>query len=290
MAITAAQVKELRERTGLGMMDCKKALTEADGDMEKAVDLLRKKGLKTAEKRAGRETKNGWIGLQSSDDGRATAMVDLACETDFVSKGDDFQALLGKLASHALVHGPASVDEMLGQALEGGGKVADALQDAVGRIGEKIELRHVARFDVDQTGAIASYLHHNGQVGVVVKGTVEGGPKDAAALTELLEQVTKHIAALAPMVVRPEDLPADLVEKEREIYAEQVKDKPEKIRANIVEGMIRKRLFAERTLLEQAWVFDDKLSVAKAIEQASGKIGGKVVIEGFARFKVGEDD
>jgi elongation factor Ts len=288
MTITAAQVKELRERTGLGMMDCKSALVETDGDMEKAIDLLRKKGMKTAEKRSGRETNQGWQCVALSDDGRVGALVDLACETDFVSKSDEFQALLSKLTAHVLAQTPQSVEELLAQTIEGGGTVADEMQAAVGRIGEKIEVRNVACFTTDEHGALGSYVHFNGSVGVIVKGTVDGDVTDSGALVELLGNVAKHIAATHPLVVAAEDLPADLVERERAIYLEQVKDKPENIRGNIVEGMLRKRLYAEKALLEQNYVFDNKLTVAKAVEQAGKAVGGKISVNGFARFKVGE--
>jgi elongation factor Ts len=290
MAITAAQVKELRERTGLGMMDCKGALVETDGDIEKAIDLLRKKGMKTAEKRSGRETNQGWQGLALSDDGRSGALVDLACETDFVSKSDEFQALLGKMTAHALAQKPENAEAMLAQTMEGGATVADELQTAVGRIGEKIELRNIACFETDETGALGSYVHFNGSVGVIVKGTVDGEVTDSAALADLLGKIAKHVAGSdpKPIVVAAEDLPADLVERERAIFMGQMKDKPENIRGKIVDGMIRKNLFAKRALLEQSYVFDDKLTVGKAIEQASKDVGGKVVVSGFARFKVGE--
>jgi elongation factor Ts len=289
MAVTAAQVKELRERTGLGMMDCKKALVETDGDLEAAVELLRKKGLKTAEKRAGRATSNGWIGLARSEDGRTAALVDLACETDFVAKSDDFQGVLGGFAAHALKMAPASVEEMLEQPMEDGATVAAALQDAVGRIGEKLEIRHVACLTTDDDGAVASYIHHNGQVGVIVKGVVEGGVKDAAALDGLLDKLAKHIAATQPLVIRPEEIPEDILAKERAIYmdSEEVQAKPEKIREGIVQGKLKK-FCAERALLEQEFVFESKTKVAAAIARESDAAGGPVSVDGFACFKVGE--
>ena len=289
MAVTAAQVKDLRERTGLGMMDCKKALVEMDGDLDAAIELLRKKGLKTAEKRAGRATSNGWIGLARSEDGRTAALIDLACETDFVAKSDDFQGILGGFAAHALKMTPTGVEEMLGQPMESGSTVADALQDAVGRIGEKLEIRHVAFLATDDTGVIASYIHHNGQVGCLVKGVVEGGIKDAAALDGLLDKLAKHIAASQPLVVRPDEISEDVLAKEREIYmgSEEVQSKPEKIRAGIVQGKIKK-FCAERALLEQEFVFESKLKVAAAIAQEAEAVGGPVTIDSFACFKVGE--
>ena len=289
MAITAAQVKELRERTGLGMMDCKKALVEAGGEMEGAIDLLRKKGMKTAAKRSERETKQGWMGLAKSDDGKVAALVDVACETDFVAKSDDFKALLSMLANHALANRPGSVSEMLEQTIEGKGTVASELQDAVGRIGEKLEVRNVASFDVDASGTLASYVHFNGSVGVLVKGTVEGGPKDADALQAILDKVSKHIAASRPLVVRPDDIAEDVLAKEREIYlgSEEVQSKPEQIRGNIVEGKIKK-FCAERALLEQEFVFETKMKVSAALEAETKAVGGPIVIEGFACFKVGE--
>jgi len=289
MAITAAQVKELRERTGLGMMDCKNALVQAGGDMDGAIDLLRKKGMKTAAKRSERETKQGWMGLARSDVPNAAALVDVACETDFVAKSDDFQALVAKLAQHALSERPASVEEMLEQSLEGAGSVASVIEETVGRIGEKLELRGVASFETDASGAIASYIHFNGSVGVLVKGTVDGAMPDRAALDGLLDKVAKHVAATRPLVVNPADIPADVLAKEREIYmgSEEVQAKPEKIRAGIVEGKIKK-FCAERALLEQEFVFESKVKVGQAIAREAKAVGGPVIIEGFACFKVGE--
>ena len=178
---------------------------------------------------------------------------------------------------------------MLELSVEGGGTVAGELEEAVGRIGEKLEIRGVASFDTDDTGAIASYIHFNGSVGVLVKGTVEGAIADPAALGALLAKVSKHIAASRPLVVSPGDLSADVLAKEREIYleSEEVQAKPEKIRAGIVEGKIKK-FCAERALLEQEFVFESKVKVGAAIAREVSAVGGPVTIEGFACFKVGE--
>ena len=281
VTITAKDVAELRARTGAGMLDCKKALEEAGGDMEKATDLLRAKGIAKAEKRAGRSATQGVIAIELAADGQGGAMVELNCETDFVARTDDFQQLARDLARQVLAHAPAGTGE--GAALDGqaweGSTIGQVVKQTSGKTGEAIAFRRWARLG-GAGSTVAHYLHHNGMVGVLVE--VTGGPADAA--TQLGKDVALHVASADPIGVRPDDIPADLVERERRIAEEQVaqEGKPEQIRAKIVDGKIRK-FVAERTLLEQPFVRDDTMTVGQLAEKAGKDLG----VARFARFQVG---
>ncbi|MFI5209281.1 MAG: translation elongation factor Ts [Gemmatimonadales bacterium] len=288
MAITAKDVAELRARTQAGMMDCKKALEEAAGDMEKAAEILRKKGIAKAEKRADRSASQGLVVIEASADRRDAAMIELNCETDFVAKTDDFIKLAGELARHALAHAPEGMHP--GSAIDGqpfrGTTVAGAVKEASGKIGEAMALKRVARFR-QGAGIVASYLHFTGLVGVLVD--LEGPAGEA--LTVLERQLALHIASAdpQPLGVQESDLPADLIATERRIAGEMVaqEGKPENIRAKIVDGKVRK-FVADRTLLGQPFVMDDKQSVGDIVKQAAKAAGGPITVKRFARFKVGE--
>jgi len=288
MAITAKDVAELRARTQAGMMDCKKALEEAAGDMQKAAEILRKKGISKAEKRADRSASQGLVVIQASADGRDAAMIELNCETDFVAKTDDFIKLAGELAGHALAHAPegshscSAVDDQPFR----GTTVAGAIKEASGKIGEAMGLKRVARFR-QSAGMVASYSHFTGTVGVLLD--LEGPAGEA--LTALARQLTLHIASAdpQPLGVQESDLPAELIATERRIAEEVVaqEGKPENIRAKIVDGKVRK-FVADRTLLGQPFVMDDKQSVGDVIKAAAKAAGGAITVKRFARFKVGE--
>ena len=288
MAITAKDVAELRARTQAGMMDCKKALEEAAGDMEKAAEILRKKGIAKAEKRADRSASQGLVVIEAAADGRDAAMIELNCETDFVAKTDGFIKLAGELARHALAHAPEGTHQ--GSAIDGqpfrGTTVAEAVKEASGKIGEAMALRRVARFR-QSAGQVATYSHFTGMVGVLVD--LEGPPGEA--LTALARQLTLHIASAdpQPLGVQESDLPADLIATERRIAGEIVaqEGKPENIRAKIVDGKVRK-FVADRTLLGQPFVMDDKQSVGDIVKQAAKAAGGPITVKRMARFKVGE--
>ncbi len=275
--ISTKDIAELRGRTGAGMMDCKKALEEANGDMELAAEILRKKGITKAEKRAGRDAAEGVVAIEVAADGSQGAMIELNSETDFVARNESFQALAGRLVAHALAHSPVGVtrEAFLAESMDGK-TVEEHVKLASGTIGEAISLKRVARLG----GTVAEYRHFNGQVGVLVE---LAGAGDAAA-RELAREVALHIASADPIAVSTADIPAELLERERRIAEEQVaaEGKPEAIRAKIVEGKVRK-FAAERALVEQPFVKDESRTVAQLI----AAVPGARVVQ-FVRFKVGE--
>lgn len=269
MAITAAQVKALRESTGAGMMDCKRALTETNGDAEAARNLLRKKGAAAAEKKASRAAAEGVIAVAESSG--AIAVAEVNCETDFVARREDFSAFAASIARTVADEAPGSLDELL--ALDVGGQsLEQTRRDAVARIGENISVR---RFERMEPNGDASIYVHNDRIGVVVD--LEGG--DA----ELGKNVAMHVAAMRPQHVSPEDVPADVVERERAFLSEQASDsgKPPEIVARMVEGRLRK--FLDGICLSgQIFVRDSKLTVGKLLASKKARV------HGFVRFEVGE--
>ena len=270
---TAADVKALRERSGAGMMDCKGALDEANGDLEKAYELLRLKGLKGVSKREGRTTSNGLIVARVS--GGTGTLIELACETDFVAKAESFVALADKVADAIVAAGAKDVDSALA-APHGSATVADAITDQAAILGEKVELRKVQTVTA---GAVDAYLHRTSrdlppQVGVLL--AYNGSDADTA------HDVAVHIAAFSPTYLSREDVPADIVAKEREIAEETARNegKPEAALAKIVEGRVT-GFFKENCLLDQDFAKDNKFSVAKVLENAG------LTVTGFVRFRVG---
>jgi elongation factor Ts len=292
-AISTKQVAELRARTGAGMMDCKKALEEASGDMDRAAEILRARGIAKAEKRAGRSAAQGLIAVEARADQSGAAMVELDCETDFVARTENFRALLQGLVAHVAARVPAGVNTQAfndPQFLEAPYQaqpektVAQVVKEASGKTGEAVVLRRYAHL-VTSGGVVGHYLHHNQQVGVLVE--LAGATGEGAVA--LARDIALHIASADPIGVAPEDIPAEVIDRERRIAEEQVaaEGKPENIRAKIVDGKVKK-FVAERTLLEQPYVKDDSKTVGQLIKDASGKLGGAVSVRRFARFKVGE--
>lgn len=261
--ITATTVKALREETGQGMMDCKKALEEAGGDFDAARDILRKKGLATAEKKAARPTSEGLIGMSVSDDRTSAAMVEVQCETDFCARNDVFRNMVQQLADMALSSGEEG--EMTPSE-----EMTSAVQDALTQIGENMSLARAVRIAAPR---VQTYLHHNGKVGVIVG--VEGDASD-----ETLNDLCMHIAFSDPVGVTTDDVPSDLVEKEKEFAREEAANsgKPADIVEKIVTGKVRKFLEAN-ALLEQPFVKDDKQKVKDIL--------GDAKVTAFARFAVG---
>lgn len=278
MTVSTKDISELRARTGAGMMDCKKALEEANGDLSLAGEILRKKGIAKAEKRAGRTASQGAVVIAVAADHSAGAMVELNCETDFVARNEDFQGLARQLADHALASSPVgvSLDAFLKETF-GSASVEEAVQQASGKTGEAMSVRQVAKFG---GGLVAEYRHFNGQVGVLVE--LAGATGDAALA--LAREIALHIASADPVAVTAADIPAELLERERRIATEQViqEGKPEAMREKIVEGKLRK-FAAERALMDQPFVKDETTTVGKLV---AGVPGARVVR--FARFKVGE--
>jgi elongation factor Ts len=275
MAITASLVKELRERTGAGMMECKKALVETGGDIESAIELMRKSGQAKAAKRAGRTAAEGVIVIAQDAENRRAAMVEVNCETDFVAKDENFAAFAAAVGERALTGGASELEELLHQPLKEGDAttVNEAREALIAKIGENMNVRRFTRFD-DAQGRIYSY-RHGVRIGVLVE--VEGGDE------VLGKDLAMHIAASNPLCVAAEDVPADVLAKEQEIFKAQALEsgKPESIIAKIVNGRVSKYL-AEVTLLGQPFVKDTDMSVEKLLKQA----GAKVLR--FQRMEVGE--
>jgi elongation factor Ts len=287
-AITAGLVKQLRDQTGAGMMDCKAALTETAGDLEAAVDWLRKKGLAAAAKRASRVASQGLIGLAAA--GRRGALVEVNSETDFVARNQDFQALVRAVAELALAAG-GDLDRLKGASLPDGGRtVADEIANAVAVIGENINLRRSAAIEVGE-GVVGTYVHGAlapglGTIGVLVGLQSAGDPERLAALGK---QLAMHVAAARPQAVTVDSLDAATLQRERAIYAEQARGggKPDNIVDKIVEGRLRK-FYEEAVLLEQAFVIDPDLKVADAIDRVAEETGSSIVVTDFVRFALGE--
>ena len=273
MAVTAAQVKELRERTGAGMMECKKALVECNGDIEIAIEHLRKTGLAQADKKSGRVAAEGQIILAMDDNASKGVMVEVNCETDFVAKDDSFLGFANDVASQALALGNTEVAAIMSQPSNNGGSLEESRQALVSKIGENIQVRRVSNANIDN-GVLGAYVH-GGRIGVMV--SMEGGT------TDLAKDIAMHVAAVNPAYVSADDVPAAEVEKEKAILVAQAADsgKPAEIIEKMVQGRLRKYL-GEITLLGQPFVKDPDLSVEKLLKQA----GAKVV--GFQRLEVGE--
>jgi len=286
--ITAALVKELREKTGAGMMDCKKALTETGGDMEGAVDWLRKKGLAAAAKKAGRVAAEGLIGVAAA--GSRGALVEVNSETDFVARNDKFQDFVGQVARLGLESG-GDLESLKSTSYPGTGRtVEEELTQLIAVIGENLSLRRASVLSVDQ-GVIGSYVHNQaasglGKIGVLVALESSG---DQDRLSALGKQLAMHVAAAAPQAIDAGDVDAAALERERDVLAEQARasGKPEEIIAKMVEGRLRK-YYEEVCLLEQTFVIDGETKVRKVLDQAGTDLGTAVKVTGFVRYQLGE--
>ena len=287
MSVTAALVKELREKSGAGMMDCKKALGETNGDMDAAIDWLRTKGLAAAAKKSGRVAAEGLVAVHV--DGANGAMIELNSETDFVSRNDDFQAFAAKLAELALA--ADDLDALNAMDYPGTGRnVAEELTNKIATIGENMTLRRMTKVSVSE-GVIVPYMHNAvadglGRIGVLV------GLKSAASadeLTALGKQLAMHIAATSPASLSVEDLDADLVARERDVLIEQAKasGKPQEIAEKMVEGRMRK-YYQEVVLLEQTFVIDGESKVGDVITKAGKDAGSDITMTAFAQFNLGD--
>lgn len=288
MAITAALVKELREKSGAGMMDCKNALTENDGDIEAAMDWLRSKGIAKAEKKSGRVAAEGLIGLAGS--GNAAAVVEVNSETDFVARNEQFQAIVRNIAETALGTN-GEVETVSSTTITGGDKsVADTVTEAVGTIGENMNLRRSAKLEVDE-GVVSSYMHNAagdgiGKIGVLVALESSG---DAEALNAIGRQVAMHVAATNPLALNRDEVPADIADRERAVYLEEAKEsgKPQEIAEKMVEGKMNK-FYKESVLLSQPFVINPDLTVEKALKEAEGTVGAPIAMKAFVRLALGE--
>lgn len=284
--ISAQAVKALRERTGAGMMDCKKALEDAGGDTEKAVELLRERGLAKAARREGRTTSEGTIGLALTDE--AAALVELTCETDFVAKTEEFQELARKLAE-AVARDPAiDSPEKLLAARIGESTGRDLIQAAIARLGENVVVKRVARLALDAPGRLGGYVHAGGKLGVVVAlATERTGPE----VETLARDLAMHVAAAdpTPLAVDRESLPEEVVAREREFRLREARasGKPESVVEKMVEGRLRK-FFQEVALLDQPFVKDPDRRVGQVVAEVAGRVGGEIEVAGFVRYRLGE--
>ncbi|ARA97137.1 MULTISPECIES: translation elongation factor Ts [Geobacillus] len=274
MAITAQMVKELREKTGAGMMDCKKALTETNGDMEKAIDWLREKGIAKAAKKADRIAAEGMTYIAT--EGNAAVILEVNSETDFVAKNEAFQTLVKELAAHLLKQKPATLDEALGQTMSSGSTVQDYINEAVAKIGEKITLRRFAVVNKADDETFGAYLHMGGRIGVL---TLLAGN----ATEEVAKDVAMHIAALHPKYVSRDEVPQEEIAREREVLKQQAlnEGKPENIVEKMVEGRLKK-FYEDVCLLEQAFVKNPDVTVRQYVESSGA------TVKQFIRYEVGE--
>ena len=286
MAITAAQVKELREKSGAGMMDCKTALKETDGDVEAAMDWLRAKGIAKADKKSGRTAAEGLVGV--ADSGAKAAMVEVNSETDFVARNENFQKLVSGIVKTALAT-DGTLEAVSGGMLDGK-DVASSLTDAIATIGENMSLRRTAILEVEE-GVVASYVHNAvaeglGKIGVLV---ALQSPGDVDKLRAFGRQLAMHVAATNPLAGTREEMDPAEVERERKVFVEQAREsgKPDEIIDKMVTGRIEK-FYKENVLLSQTFVIDGENSVEKAIEKAAVELGSPIAFKGFVRFQLGE--
>jgi len=285
--IAAATVMKLRKMSGQGMMDCKQALTESAGDLDKAMDILRKKGLATLAKRAERETSEGLVISEASADGKTVALATLCCETDFVAKSDDFVAAAEKLGHYCLACRADSGADVLAQTELNGKKFSDVVTETVSKTGEKMQIGDYARFKLSGPGLIAVYIHFNHKVGTMVQiETSDDKVAANASVKTAANDIAMHITATKPLALDKDGIDAQTIEKEKAIYAEQVKNKPANIVDKIVEGKMKK-FYTENCLLEQPFVKDDSKTVAQMLAEAAKAAGGTAKISKFARFEVG---
>ena len=284
--ITATMVKDLRVKTGAGMMDCKNALNETNGDMEAAIDWLRKKGISKAAKKAGRAAAEGLVGVATGNG--AGALVEVNAETDFVARNEEFKGFVKSAAAIALKEG-GDLQKLLGAA-HSGATVESTLTALVAKIGENMSVRRTIALTVNP-GVVAAYVHNAaspelGKIGVLValKSTA-----DAEKLSALAKQIAMHVAAAAPLAITPEHLSKDVVERERNVQTEIARQssKAEAVIEKMMEGRMRK-FYEETVLLSQTFVIDGKTQVSKVLEKAAKELGAPITVEGFVRFQVGE--
>lgn len=289
--ISAAIVKELRERTGAGMMDCKKALNEAGGDMEKAIEYLREKGLAAAAKKAGRIAAEGLVKAYIADGKKVGVLVEVNCETDFVAKNPDFQKFVQDTAMAIANDAPADNEALANVKLPGGSTVSETVTGLVAKIGENMNVRRFVRFEVKENGLIDSYIHMGGKIGVLLecsftKKETAGNPE----FLSLVKDLAMQVAAARPEYVRREEVPAEVLEREKAIYKAQAMNegKPEAIAEKIMVGRLEK-FYKEVCLLEQLFIKDSDKTITKLLQEFNAKLGGEnITVNRFARFEKGE--
>lgn len=289
MAITAAQINELRKTTGAGMLDCKKALEEVGGNMEQAVDYLRKKGLAAASKKAGRAATEGMVATALAADGKSGVLVEINSETDFVAKNDKFQDFVKQVADHVLQKNPADMDALLAQPFAGDAAktVQTLLTEAISVIGENMQIRRFASYTVAGNGMVGSYIHAGGKIGVLVEAAFDGAADER--LAACLRDVAMHVAAASPSYLQRSEVPSDVLEREKDIYRDKARQtgKPDNIIEKIIEGQVNK-FYGDICLLEQAFVKDPDKSVQKYLDETGKALGGAIALKRFTKFVLGE--
>jgi len=285
--IPASLVMKLRKVSGQGMMDCKSALQEADGDIEKAMDILRKKGLATLSKRAGRLTTEGIVVSNIGEDGKAAILATLCCETDFVASSSDFKAAAQMLADYALACPSDQGAENLQETSINERKFSEVVSELASKTGEKIQVGEYARFRLESPGLIGLYVHFNHKAGSMVElHTSDEKLAQNERLRQTATELAMHITASAPIAIHSGDVDPAVIEREKAIFSEQIKNKPPDITEKIVAGKVNKFL-KENCLLQQPFVKDDSLKVADVLERAGRDCGGRVEAARFARFGIG---
>jgi len=276
MAITASQVKELRDATNVSMMECKKALVETDGDLQAAMKILRERGMAVAAKRASKEANQGLVAAGASEDGNTISLVEVNSETDFVARNETFIAFVAEAAAKAL-----EADTPLTEVMN------DVLMDQVAAMGENLKLRRNIRYQLDGTGKVASYIHLGGKVGVLIEvGCEKDSTVTTPAFSDLVRDLTLHIAAAAPPYLTSAEIPEDVIAEERTIAAKQVEGKPENIIDRIVDGKMNK-FFAETCLINQGFVKEPKQSITQLLEEKGKELGDTLTIKRFVRYQLG---
>ena len=287
MAFTAKDVAVLREKTGCGMMDCKNALTESNGDMDKAIELLREKGLAAAAKKSGRIAAEGLVYTASDSAKKVGVIVEVNSETDFVAKNADFQNFVAGIANAVVNNKPADVDALFDCKYDDKDTVAEVLREKILKIGENMKIRRFVRID----GDTVSYIHGGGRIGVLVDFDTDVASNEK--FEEFGKDVAMQIAALNPLYLSNSDVPEEVIASEKDILMVQIQNdpknasKPENIIEKMVEGRIRK-YYEENCLLNQAYVKDGAISVAKYVENTAKEMGGKITVKSFVRFEKGE--
>ena len=281
MTISASQVMELRSATGAGLMDCKKALAESNGDLEAAKDYLRKKGISIAAKKSDRETNEGAVGVRISDDGKTAAMVQLACETDFVARNDEFSTLLEKLGGQVLAKGDADLAAQ--DSVDGEGTVGDVITAAIGKLGENMQLVAAKKLSLDGEGALGGYVHSNKKIGVVV-AIQSGGAVDGEAVQGLARDIAMHVAASDVKAISEDEIDPAVLDKEREIFSAQAAEsgKPPEIVEKMVQGRIGKYV-KEITLLNQPFVKNPDQTIAQLLTEKGKELGVELKVTTFAK-------
>ncbi|MDM8521643.1 translation elongation factor Ts [Anaerolineales bacterium HSG6] len=283
MSISTADIKVLRQSTGAGVLDCKKALQETDGDIDAAIEFLRKKGLAAAAKKASREANDGLVSASITDDGKTGVLIEVNCETDFVARTDNFKAFVDELVQLVINNSDlTNVEALLATASpkDSSKTVNDYLQEVIAKLGENMIIRRVARYDLNSDGLLDSYIHMGGRVGVLVEA---GGSSDEQA-SQIVHDIALQIAAVSPQYVTTDEIPAEAIEAEKEIYRAQLANdkKPDNIKERIIEGKLKK-WYSEVALVEQEFVKESKMTIDKLLKSHSNGL----TVRRFTRFELG---